>query len=77
LIESDVATAPARWKKEIMHTSLRIDGANCPTCFNQTLDDLAELDGMHPQPAAWHRDVLERDPHGAGRAGRADDAMPS
>jgi hypothetical protein len=25
---------------------LRIDGANCPTCFNETLDDLAHLDGV-------------------------------
>ena len=30
-----------------MRTTLRIDGANCPTCFNQTLDDLANLDGVH------------------------------
>ena len=30
-----------------MHTSLRIDGANCPTCFNQTLDALAALEGVH------------------------------
>ena len=29
-----------------MLTSLRIDGANCPTCFNETLDDLARLDGV-------------------------------
>jgi regulator of cell morphogenesis and NO signaling len=29
-----------------MQTSLRIDGANCPTCFNETLDDLARLDGV-------------------------------
>lgn len=29
-----------------MHTSLRIDGANCPMCFNQTLDDLAGLAGV-------------------------------
>jgi regulator of cell morphogenesis and NO signaling len=29
-----------------MQTSLRIDGANCPNCFNQTLDDLAQLDGV-------------------------------
>ncbi len=29
-----------------MQTSLHIDGANCPTCFNETLDDLAELDGV-------------------------------
>jgi copper chaperone CopZ len=29
-----------------MQTKLRIDGANCSTCFNQTLDDLANLDGV-------------------------------
>ncbi len=29
-----------------MQTTLRIDGANCPTCFNETLDDLAGLDGV-------------------------------
>jgi regulator of cell morphogenesis and NO signaling len=29
-----------------MQTTLRIDGANCPTCFNETLDDLTQLDGV-------------------------------
>ena len=29
-----------------MQTTLRIDGANCPTCFNDTLDDLARLNGV-------------------------------
>ncbi len=29
-----------------MLTMLRIDGANCPSCFNETLDDLARLDGV-------------------------------
>jgi regulator of cell morphogenesis and NO signaling len=29
-----------------MQTTLRIDGANCPTCFNQTLEDLARLDDV-------------------------------
>ena len=29
-----------------MKTSLQIDGANCPTCFNETLDDLAHIDGV-------------------------------
>ena len=29
-----------------MQTTLRIDGANCSTCFNETLDDLAHLDGV-------------------------------
>lgn len=35
-----------RRKKEFMQTSLRIDGANCPACFNETLDDLAHIDGV-------------------------------
>ena len=30
-----------------MHTELRIEGANCPTCFNATLDALDQLDGVH------------------------------
>ncbi len=29
-----------------MQTSLRIDGANCPTCFNETIETLAALDGV-------------------------------
>ncbi len=29
-----------------MQTSLRIDGANCATCFNETLDALARVDGV-------------------------------
>jgi copper chaperone CopZ len=29
-----------------MQTMLRIDGANCSTCFNQAVDDLARLDGV-------------------------------
>jgi len=29
-----------------MQTSLHIDGANCPTCFNETLDDLAHVEGI-------------------------------
>jgi len=29
-----------------MQTTLKIDGANCPTCFNETLDDLTKLDGV-------------------------------
>jgi|EP01041_Mallomonas_annulata_P020165 copper chaperone CopZ len=29
-----------------MQTSLRIEGANCPTCFNETLDALGRLDGV-------------------------------
>ena len=29
-----------------MQTSLQIDGANCPTCFNETLEAIAALDGV-------------------------------
>jgi copper chaperone CopZ len=29
-----------------MQTSLRIEGANCSACFNEALDDLADLDGV-------------------------------
>lgn len=29
-----------------MQSSLRIDGANCPTCFNETLNALGQLDGV-------------------------------
>lgn len=29
-----------------MQSSLRIDGANCPACFNETLDALGRLDGV-------------------------------
>jgi regulator of cell morphogenesis and NO signaling len=29
-----------------MQTSLRIDGANCPTCFNETVEALAHIDGV-------------------------------
>lgn|GEM_PF-591933 len=30
----------------IVQTSLRIDGANCPTCFNETLDGLTRVEGV-------------------------------
>jgi regulator of cell morphogenesis and NO signaling len=29
-----------------MHTSLHVDGANCPICYDQTLDALGHLDGV-------------------------------
>ncbi len=52
-----------------MQTSLRIDGANCPTCFNQALDDLGRLDGVRtvhgsiggPCIEIDHRDDIEVD----------------
>lgn len=30
-----------------MQTSFRLDGANCPNCFSETLDELALIDGVH------------------------------
>lgn len=29
-----------------MQTSLRVDGANCPNCFNETLEELATVEGV-------------------------------
>jgi len=29
-----------------MQTSLRIEGANCSACFNETLDALTTIDGV-------------------------------
>ncbi len=29
-----------------MQTSLRIEGANCSACFNETLDALTPIDGV-------------------------------
>jgi regulator of cell morphogenesis and NO signaling len=33
-------------RRQSVQTSVRIEGANCPTCFNETLEALAELDGV-------------------------------
>jgi regulator of cell morphogenesis and NO signaling len=44
-----------------MRTTLRIDGANCPTCFNQTLDDLADLDGVHSVHGSFAGPCIEVD----------------
>ena len=38
-----------------MHTSLRIDGANCPACLDETLHDLAALSGVR----AVHGSLVE------------------
>jgi copper chaperone CopZ len=29
-----------------MHTTLHIDGANCSICFNEALQDLAQIEGV-------------------------------
>ncbi len=44
-----------------MQTSLRIDGANCPTCFNDTLDDLANLDGVRSVHGSFAGPCIEID----------------
>lgn len=30
-----------------MLTELQVQGANCPICFNEALDDVSSLDGVH------------------------------
>lgn len=47
-----------------MQTSLRIDGANCPTCFNETLDVLAHLDGVRAVHASIAGPCIEVDHDG-------------
>lgn len=44
-----------------MQTSLRIDGANCPNCFDQTLDDLAALDGVRTVHGSFGGPCIEVD----------------
>jgi regulator of cell morphogenesis and NO signaling len=44
-----------------VRTTLRIDGANCPTCFNQTLDDLADLDGVRSVHGSFAGPCIEVD----------------
>ena len=44
-----------------MQTSVRIDGANCPTCFNETIDALAHLDGVHRVHGSFAGPCLEID----------------
>ena len=48
-------------KKATMQTSLRIDGANCPTCFNETLEDLARLDGVRGVHGSFAGPCIEVD----------------
>ena len=44
-----------------MQTSLRIEGANCPTCFNETLDALAQLDGVRRVHGSFAGPCIEID----------------
>ena len=44
-----------------MQTSVRIDGANCPTCFNETLEALAHLDGVRRVHGSLEGPCLEID----------------
>jgi len=44
-----------------MRTSLRIDGANCPMCFNETLDDLALVDGVRAVHGSFGGPCIEVD----------------
>lgn len=44
-----------------MQTSLRIGGANCPTCFNETIEDLARLDGVRGVHGSFAGPCIEVD----------------
>ena len=44
-----------------MQTSVRIDGANCPTCFNETIDALSQLDGVRRVHGSFAGPCLEID----------------
>jgi regulator of cell morphogenesis and NO signaling len=44
-----------------MQTSFRIDGANCPTCFNETLDDLAHIEGVRAVHGSFVGPCIEVD----------------
>lgn len=44
-----------------MQTSLRIDGANCPSCFNETLGDLARIDGVRAVHGSMEGPCIEVD----------------
>ena len=44
-----------------MQTSVRIDGANCPTCFNETIEALAHLDGVRHVHGSFAGPCLEID----------------
>lgn len=44
-----------------MQTSVRIDGANCPACFNETIEALAHLDGVRHVHGSFAGPCLEID----------------
>ena len=44
-----------------MQSSLRIEGANCPTCFNETLDALGQLDGVRSVGGSFAGPCIEID----------------
>ncbi|WP_116995829.1 iron-sulfur cluster repair di-iron protein [Desertimonas flava] len=44
-----------------MQTSVRIDGANCPMCFNETLEALARVDGVRRVHGSFDGPCLEID----------------
>ena len=44
-----------------MQTSVRIDGANCPTCFNETLDALDHLAGVRRVHGSFAGPCIEID----------------
>lgn len=44
-----------------MHTSVRIEGANCPTCFNETLDAIARLEGVRSVHGSMSGPCIEID----------------
>ncbi len=44
-----------------MQTTLRIDGANCPTCFNETLDVLGQIDGVRAVSGSFAGPCIEVD----------------
>lgn len=44
-----------------MQTTLHIDGANCPTCFNETLDELGQIDGVRAVHGSFAGPCIEVD----------------
>jgi copper chaperone CopZ len=48
-----------------MQTSLRLPGANCPTCFNETLDALGQLDGVRAVSGSFAGPCIEIDHDGS------------
>lgn len=42
-----------------MQTQLQLDGANCPTCFNETIDALAEIKGVQKVHGSFSGPCIE------------------